>query len=69
MLTLEQLNPFNKRQNFRQVQIESICRRQNKYESKIVLERVENIVGNGKKCLYKQFLLFSQCFLNFFQGR
>ena len=27
-----------------------------------VFDRVENIVGKRRNCLYKQFLLFQQCF-------
>ena len=27
-----------------------------------VFDREENIVGKGENCLYKQFLLFPQCF-------
>ena len=27
-----------------------------------VFDRVENIVGKRRNCLYKQFLLFPQCF-------
>ena len=44
------------------VQIESICRPQNKCKLKFVLARVENMVGKGKNTGYQHFLLFSQCF-------
>ena len=45
--------------------IEIICRRKFKcgYNSKNVLNRVENIVGNGKKCLQPAFSHSPECFL------
>ena len=45
-------------------QIQRICRRQNKCDSKIeiVLGRIENIVGKGENAGNQHFLLFSQCF-------
>ena len=59
---------FTKRQNFRLVQIESICRRYNKCELKIeiALGRVENIVGKRENAGYQHFLLFPQCFQKVF---
>ena len=39
--------------------IESICRQQNKCDSKTALVRVENIVGNGEKMLVTSILSFS----------
>ena len=51
--------------NFRLVQIESICRRQNKF----FLELVENIVGKGENAGYQHFLLSNNVFQRFlFQG-
>ena len=53
------------RQILRLVQIESICRRQNKCISekqKFFLGWVENIVGEGEIACHEQFLLFPQCF-------
>ena len=53
----------NSLQNFRLIQIESICRRQIKFEKLIlVLLRVENIVRKGENAGYQHFLLFTQCF-------
>ena len=51
-------------QNFRRVQIQSICRQQNNFDSKskFLLERVENIVEKGENAGYQHFLLFPQCF-------
>ena len=54
-----------KRQNFRLVQIASICRKQNKCESEIEIcfkKRVENIVEKRENAGYQHFLLFPQCF-------
>ena len=51
-------------QNFRLVQIGSICRQKKlnaSEEQKIVLRRVENIVGKGENSAYQHFLLFQQC--------
>ena len=54
---------FSKRQNFRLVQIESICRRQKKpIKMKFYLGREENIVEKGENAGYQHFLLFPQCF-------
>ena len=56
---------FTERQNFRLVQIQNICRRQNKCWSKImkaVYGRVESIVGKGENAGYQHFLFFPQCF-------
>ena len=51
-------------QNFRLVQIESMCRRQNKgdWKFQIWLWRVENIVGKEENAGYQHFLLFPHCF-------
>ena len=53
---------FTKRQNFRLVQIESTCRRQNKCDSKIeiVFGWVENILGKRRKCWLPAFSPFAQ---------
>ena len=62
---------FTTRQFFRLVQIESICRLQNKCKLKteILLRMgrkhggwVENIAGKGENAGYQHFLLFPQCF-------
>ena len=56
---------YTKRQIFRLVQIESICRRQNtcKLKTEVVLEMgKKNIAGNGENDVYQHFLLFPQCF-------
>ena len=55
---------FYHQQNFRLVQIESICRRQIKYNInlKFVLGRKENMVGKGGNAGYQHFLLFPPCF-------
>ena len=55
-----QLQLFTQRQNLRLVQIERICRQQNKCNEilKFGLGRVENIVGKGENSGYKHFLLF-----------
>ena len=51
-------------QNFQMVEIDSICRQQNKTDLKInfALGRVENILGKGENAGYQHFLLFPQCF-------
>ena len=51
-------------ENFRPIQIESICRRQFKCESKLkfALGMVKNIVEKGENAGYQHFLLFPQCF-------
>ena len=48
---------------FRLVQIQGICRRQNKFglEIETIYGRVENIVGKGENA-YQHFLFFPQCF-------
>ena len=59
------LQPFTKRQIFRLVQTESICRRQSKCnvkKKKFFWELVENIIGKGENAGYQHFLLFLQCF-------
>ena len=56
---------YTRRQIFRLIQIESICRRQKidvAEKLKFVLGRVENIVGKGENAGYQHFLLFPQCF-------
>ena len=55
---------FAKRQNSRLVQIESICRRQNKGTQKLkfVFGWVESILGKGENAGYQHFLLFPKCF-------
>ena len=65
LLTLSQ------RQNFRQVQIESICKRQiiGDPNGKIVLDKIENIVGKEENAAYKHFRLFPQCFQKDFSSR
>ena len=57
-------SPFTKWQDFRQVQIESICRRQIavNHMEKIVLNKIDNIVGKRENADYQHFLLFPQCF-------
>ena len=66
MLDLGDAHTINstKRQNSRQVQIESICRRQNQSNGKLklVLGGIENIVGKGENAGNQHFLLFPQCF-------
>ena len=57
--------PSTKWQNFTLVQIESICRRQNKCKPKIETGygmAIENIVGKVENAGYQHFLLFPQCF-------
>ena len=53
---------FIRKQNFRLVQIGSICRRQFHNGSKgiFLLEMVENIVGKGENAGYQTFFFFSQ---------
>ena len=53
-----------KQQNLRPVQIQSICRRQIKGNSKleICFGMEENILGKGEKAGYQHFLLFPKCF-------
>ena len=48
----------------RLVQIESICRRQNKRDSdfKFDLVKFENLVGKGENAGYQYFFLFPPCF-------
>ena len=59
--TVQCFNFFRRQQSLRLVQIESICRGQNKCE--FGLGREENIVANGEENAgYQHFLLFSQCF-------
>ena len=55
---------FTEQQNFRLVQIERICRRQNKCNLKLkyALGRIEKIVGKGENAGYQHFLLFPQSF-------
>ena len=55
---------FTKQQNLRLVQIESICRRQNKCEKnlEICFGKGRNIVGKEENDGYQHFLLFPQCF-------
>ena len=64
MLWQKEALPFTKPQNFRLVQTESICRRLNKYDSKI-----ETCYGMSKKycrkrrkCWLPAFSTFLQCF-------
>ena len=58
------LTLYIKQLNFKLVQIESICRQQNKstYNDDFCLDRVENIVDKGENAGYQHFLLFPQCF-------
>ena len=59
------LNTLPKGQNFRLVQIDSICRQKKINLTlilKFILRRVENIVGKGENAGYQHFLLFPQCF-------
>ena len=62
---------FSKRRNFRLVQIESNCRRQNKFDWKVefVLGRVKNIVGKEENAGYQHFLLLPQFFSKSFLCR
>ena len=58
---------FTKRQICRPVQMQSICRQEDKCTSdqkelKFVLRRVENIVRKGENAGYQHFLLISRCF-------
>ena len=57
---------FTKRPYFRLIQIESICRRQNKCVAskklKFALGKVENVVEKGENARHQHFLLFPQCF-------
>ena len=55
---------FTKRQNFRFVQIESFCRRQNKCDLKIEIcfWNDKNILEKGENAGYQHFLLFPKCF-------
>ena len=64
MLQTQACQFFTKPQNFRQVQIERICRQQNNVNQilKFDMGRVENIVGKGENAGYQHFLLFPQCF-------
>ena len=50
--------------NFWLVQIETVYRRQLKFDENIrtLCNRVENTVGKGEIACYEQFLLFPQCF-------
>ena len=60
--------PFTKRQNFRSVQIESICRRQNKRDWKIEIcfRKGGKHCGKKRKCWLPAFspfpTMFSNCF-------
>ena len=63
-------NAFNSLPNdnfLRLVQIQSICRRQNKCKIKpeILFWIVENIAGKGENASYQHFLLFPRYFQNF----
>ena len=59
---------FTKRQNFRLVQIESICKDKISVTEKLKLNlgKVENIVGKGENAGYQYFLLFPQYFERLF---
>ena len=56
---------FPKRQIFQLVQIESICRLQNKCDPRIEIRSgwAENTVGKGENTDYQHFVLLPQCFL------
>ena len=59
------LNSLPKRQNFTLVQIVSICRRQNKCDSKIEIchrQGEKTSWEKEKNAAYQHFLLFPQCF-------
>ena len=58
------IKPFTKQWNFTLVQIKSICRWQNKCDSKIdfFVGVVENMLGKGENAGYQHFLLFPKYF-------
>ena len=58
------IEDFTKQQNFRLVQIGSICRQQNECDGNngICFGKVENILGKGENAGCQHFLLFQQCF-------
>ena len=53
---------FTIRQNFRLIQTENICRRQNNVAEN--LGRIENIAAKGENACYQHFLHLPQCFQN-----
>ena len=61
--TLERRS-FTEQQNFREVQIERNCRRQNKCDTKIesYFWKGRKLVGKGENAGYQHFLLFPQYF-------
>ena len=63
-MKIQAIKFFNKRQNFRLVQIESIAGDKINVTKilKFVLGRVENFVGKGENDGNQHFLLFLQCF-------